>query len=307
MPEIGIIANPHAKSNKLNPAKLEHMKRIYEGRAEVTITNDLDHLKETLRGFSHRKVRYLGISGGDGTISQTLTALINAWGGGPLPKVILFRDGTVNVLCSNLGIVGSMEPRYLEQLAAGKLQEIKVPTLKVANHYGFIYGDGFVTRVLEDFYLNKRGGLPHIAKLGLTLTVGGLYGSKYFMRTFEMRDCKIVFDDGEPVPIQTMGGMVATINKMPFGLPFFGPRLTHETHLSAALITATPQKLLWNLPQIMLNRRQGTHENKLNAVCRKLLIKSPHPLSYTIDGELFKADSNDLLVQLGPELEFIKY
>src|SRR5687768_275022 len=107
MSGIGIITNPHSKLNKRNPRRAELLGYIVGERGQLEITNTLADLERVAHEFREKKIHTLAISGGDGTICRTLTALIHAYGEVPLPRVALLRGGTINVLANNLGIKGA--------------------------------------------------------------------------------------------------------------------------------------------------------------------------------------------------------
>src|SRR5690349_19758362 len=104
MPGIGIIANPHSKLNKQNPERHELLGYILGQQGQLRLTESLEHLSKVAAEFHQKKIDILAINGGDGTISRTLTAIVNEYKGDPLPPIALLRGGTMNVLAQNLGV-----------------------------------------------------------------------------------------------------------------------------------------------------------------------------------------------------------
>src|SRR5438128_2499711 len=102
MSGIGIITNPHAKLNKRNPSRTALLGYILGQQGQLEVTNSLEDLSRVACEFRDQRIGILAINGGDGTISRTLTAFIHEYDGLPLPKVVLLRGGTINVLAKNL-------------------------------------------------------------------------------------------------------------------------------------------------------------------------------------------------------------
>ena len=109
MAGIGIITNPHAKSNKQDPFKQETMSYLLGKQGDFRITKSLDELKTVAKEFLENNISVLAINGGDGTIMRTLTIFKEIYKDHPLPLVAVLPGGTANVLAQNLKIKDSPE------------------------------------------------------------------------------------------------------------------------------------------------------------------------------------------------------
>ena len=127
--------------------------------------------------FKEHGIKILAINGGDGTISQTLTAFIKAYDGAPLPKIAILRGGTINVLAENLGIKGSPEQvlyRLIERHSINNLTVTrKISTICIEGQHGFLFGNGTTAGFLELF-----------TKIKLGLSVPYYWASKSFYLKF---------------------------------------------------------------------------------------------------------------------------
>jgi diacylglycerol kinase family enzyme len=254
----------------------------------------------------------LAINGGDGTINRTLTAVVNAYGSEPLPKIALLRGGTMNVLATNLGIRGS-SPRILYRLCEAYSSEQEafatktISSLKVEDSYGFLFADGIAYTVLDEFYKNKTGPLGAawlVLRLGLSTLIKGLL----FERLMKS-ERKSIATDGVPYELhqdkETCSIMAASIERMPFGFRLFPFARRKLKQMQWFSVTCEPRSVLWHLPQILLQNRTMLLPFKISGVCERLSITAPQGYTYSLDGELFTSKSTTLTIEPGPNFEFI--
>jgi diacylglycerol kinase family enzyme len=307
MAKVAIIANPHAKSNRLKPVRLQNMAEDAAGKATFRITASLEQLDETVKEIGEEKYDYLVISGGDGTISRTLSSLGKVLSPHQFPKVVPLADGTINVLCCNLGIKRKPLGPILSSLIRGQAhKERVVTTLAIDGNLGFVYGDGFVTSVLELFYKNKDERYKQLTKLGLKLSWAALLKQELIFKVFGRSPLRFEVDNVAYPPIESMGVMATTLPKLPFNVPFWGPPVVNDGRFSASIIKCPTEKLLWYLAPIMLKKKVGTFESKVNFYGKRLELFSNSPLFYTIDGELFSSPKRSVLIQSGPSFTFTR-
>jgi diacylglycerol kinase family enzyme len=272
------------------------------------VTRSLEDLSRVAREFKERGISILAINGGDGTLCRTLTAFIHEYGGQPLPQIAALRGGTINVLASNLGIKGSPEEvlyRLVEAHAAGGgLHTRKVTTIKVEDNYGFLFGNGVAATFLNEYYRNKTG------PVGAAMWVLGVWGSRFVGGELHYRVVKDIpvalSADGEPpIAHSTCAIFTSTLERMPLGYPLFEALPANPGKFQMVSFTFAAKDAIWKLPIIMLKRKEGSTTGKLTYCARSLRIESDAPFDYTLDGELYVSRSHSLMVQTGPELEFV--
>ena len=144
---IGIIVNPHARSNrraKRDPA--ERFAEIGDGLADVRKTQNLEEVEQAAKDFRATGVSFVGVSGGDGSCHHAITRLIRAYAPGPPPPVLLLKGGTMDLAALAVGLKGR-GPDILERLVRtmreGREVEIqRRDTLKIGTCTDFCGGRG---------------------------------------------------------------------------------------------------------------------------------------------------------------------
>src|SRR3982751_5036060 len=100
MPGIGLITNPRSRVNRKDPSRLRRLGYLIGSHGQSQATRSLDDLHRVCEDFHRERIDVLGISGGDGTMHHTLTAMVRAYGTDPLPPVAIPRGGTMNTVAA---------------------------------------------------------------------------------------------------------------------------------------------------------------------------------------------------------------
>lgn len=309
MAGIGIITNPHAKSNKRNPQRSKLLSYIAGSRGTLEVTNNLEDLRKVAQQFAEQNIDTLAINGGDGTISRTLTAFIHEYKGRPLPDVAILRGGTMNVLADNLNVRGSPE-QILYRLVEGHslrkyMGTVELNTLRINDHYGFIFANASSRRFLEVFYKNKSNYLGSILLflkvLASYFVKGSLYASVVKEETFT-----IEADDKSPLTLSTPLMFCSTVELLPLKIKLFPLALKDPNQFQFLSVLSNPQNVPWVLPHFILNL-SSNKAHKVEFICKDLKVtaESPEANGYTIDGELFYPEESHLNISLGPKIRFI--
>ena len=310
MSGIGIITNPYSKLNKRNPSRSALLGYILGQKGVIETTKSMDHLAEVAVRFRDQAITILAINGGDGTISRTLTAFINAYGERPLPKVALLRGGTMNVLAGHLGIRGQPE-NLLYGLLQMQSREDELPVmplraLVVEGNHGFVYADGSNTLLLENYY-RKKSNVIAAAWLFVKVIVSFLLNKgPLFRSVIQGRTIDFTAVPNATVTHSSLGVYASTISNLPLGVPILKGGPNDPERFQAISVTCPAEKLLWYLPAIMLLNKEGISVGKLKQFCRELVIASTEPGRYTLDGEVITAQGPELRITLGKEIQFIR-
>ena len=240
MPGIGIISNPHSKLNRKNPQRHEYLTYIAGEEGHVAVTQTLEDLAKVASDFKEHGIKILAINGGDGTISQTLTAFIKAYDGAPLPKIAILRGGTINVLAENLGIKGSPEQvlyRLIERHSINNLTVTrKISTICIEGQYGFSFGNGTTAGFLELFYkkikLGPLGSILYWASKSFYLK---FLAPNYTKRPSKAIETSAEVDDRTVEKHPAIATFIASIPRMPLGFNLF-PK-TYENSQTAQLVS----------------------------------------------------------------------
>ncbi len=309
MPGIGIIANPHSKLNKRSPHTLALMAEALGHNGIFTVTRDLDHLDQTLQDYRDQEISVIGINGGDGTISQIITRMMAIYGERPLPLLAVLRGGTMNLISAQLGITeGPIENiRKLVSLYAAPMKALptqRLSTLKINDIYGFLYADQSSTAILEEFYRKKTGNLG-AAWLATKITGSFLTKGELMKRLIGPSRLIARFKPSGYLGRPVLGCFAGTITKFPLGFPFLPLARRYPGHFQVTAVTSSAERLLWNLPPILLMHREGRSLGKESYCVRHAALSYEGEAHFTVDGEIYSAADGNVSIEAGPTLRFV--
>jgi diacylglycerol kinase family enzyme len=313
MPGLGIISNPFAKINKRDPEHNTLMWYILGNRGQFEVTNSLQDLSRVCEEFCARGLDTVGVVGGDGTISLTLSALAQAYPPDKLPRILVLRGGTVNVLASNLGIFGSPKDVFADALEAyhtpNGLAEMSLQTLKVNGRLGFIFADGVAARFLSEFYKNKSSTFGAGLFLGKVLAdgaAGGRLGGAY--RNLYVREKIQIECQPRPWPhanpIEPVMLVASTIPKMPFGIRLFKTLNTHHQEGEILAISASEKRLPFEVVRTLLTGGRGSSEVIQRHIFEDVVLHPSGEIEYSLDGDLLAPTREPIHICLGPRFVF---
>lgn len=309
MPGIGIIANPHSKLNKRSPVELERLEAILGQKGIFTKTRDLQHLDETICRYRDLELPVFALNGGDGTISQTLTRIIRIFGPKPLPHIALLRGGTMNVIAAHLNIKGT--PTQVLTRLLSRLEESSRPpttklcTMKIGDVYGFLYADQSSTAILEEFYRNKNGHLE-AGLLFMRLAKSFLLRGSLIRKVIQEYRLEAHFEPAGRIDQDVLGCFAGTISKLPMGLSLLPFADKKPGYFQTTVVTCKAERLLWNLPLLMIQQKEGSSIGKHSFSCKQALFRYEKAVHYTIDGEIYQNPTGELLIEVGPEISFLR-
>ena len=307
MAVIGIILNPHSRSYKHNPQRMERLGFIVGDKASCHATHDLLDVEALAREFKEKQIEILGISGGDGTNHVTLTTFMNVYGDTPLPRIAFLRGGTMNNITNALGVKGLPE-KILANLifkyhAGEEFQTTEVDMMNINGKYGFLFGIGLISRFMEEYY---KGGVStplRAAKVLAYFLTSGLFNTDFILRMCERFDAKVTVN-GVEWPFKNYITLIAgTIET--FGLhfdPFYRAR-EKAGHCHLIGVSSTTRTLLKAFPYIFM-RRKIPHETAYEDLAREAVIELNEPLTYQIDGDVQPA-VDKIVIKTGPRLNCI--
>ena len=309
MAGIGIIANPHSKLNKRNPRRQHLLSYIAGEKGRLEVTNNLDELRKVAQDFRRRAIKIVAINGGDGTISRTITAFIDAYQEEPLPKIALLGGGTMNMLADNLGFNGSPEENLFRLIEQHSLLEeenvFPLNTIKIGSDYGFLFADGTSARFLSEFYKNKTGAVGSaglVAKAALSALVNG----SLFRRIVKGDMVSISPNDHESIKVLSLSVLVSSVPKIPHGIKMFPEISQGERGFNVLCINLKAEEVVRKFFQTLLYKPYREGYGKIRFCSSGLQIKYENPMPYTLDGELFLAESGAIKLEKGPEIQFLK-
>lgn len=306
MPGIGIILNPHSRCNRKNPERIDRLGFIVGDKGSCKATQDIDDLPVIIKEFKERDIDILGISGGDGTNHCTITTIINEYGEKPLPKIAFLRGGTMNAIANALDIHGSPEQilsnLILKYHEDQEFKTTEVDMINVNGLYGFLFGNGLVSRFIELYYKNK--GSPVDAFILLCrIMFGTMFNSRLALEVCERFDAEVTVGS-EKWKFKNYAFLAAgTVETFNFGFkPLYRSR--SKPHFFQAIgCSAAPRTILLGFPKILMGKLPNTRDYE-DSLIQEAHIKLEKPQSYMIDGDIQPA-TDDIKISIGPRLTLI--
>jgi Diacylglycerol kinase catalytic domain len=311
MPGIGIISNPYAKVNKNNPSHNTVMWYILGNRGQFEVTQSLLDLSKVCLEFQERDLDIIGIVGGDGTVGLCLSAIYSAYKNKNLPKILLLRGGTLNVLAQNLGIFGkpkSILDDFLKKYhGTENIAETNVHSLNVNGRLGFLFANGVASRFLKQFYANKTnafGAGLFLAKTASDVLLNGkLNGVAKEILTIESYNLKV---DSNAEECQKISSLVlaSTVPKMPFGIPLFERLNTNNAQAEAHFFFSSQTALVTDVAKVLF-RKNLTAENCKKIIFEKMQMNYSGVAEYSLDGDILEAQNGEIKIEIGPKFCFV--
>ncbi|MBC7953851.1 MAG: hypothetical protein H7Z12_18790 [Rhodospirillaceae bacterium] len=284
MMRIALIRNPLSRRNAGGARPLSLPTAEPHGSQE---------LRHALAGFRAHGTEVVAVDGGDGTVREVMTALVEMdW----FPRLAILPGGNTNLIARDVGF-----PRR-HALTEDKVQIQRRRLLRLDHAGGTSYGmflgaAGFrLAWELANRHLRRLSSAATIvAAMALTLgRAGGDAGETMSVR----------LDHGAPMEGRRFLLLATTLDSLMLGLwPFWG----QGPGLRLLDIAAPPRRLLAALPALARGRPTPWMEESGYRSYRANRVEL-HPTGPVIlDGEPFSPDPDGkLMLSLGPEMEFIR-
>jgi diacylglycerol kinase family enzyme len=304
--DLAIILNPLAGGgDRYDERRIKSLRALVGARGVIFSTARHDLVDAVAEGVKERGVGTLGIIGGDGTISSTLTALHRAYGDAPLPRLALLRGGTMNTIANALGIPRKQPEELIRRLLESRSSTVVMrATIKVENRLGFLFCSAAMVGFLHVLYGTRERGQGSLRALSLlakgswqALTGGEL------IEKIETPLAATIRLDGEEHPQRRYTVLAAgTVEQIGLGFRPFPRAAECEDQFQIFAFHGSMQLLARQLPRI----RRGLPMQKglgFDPLARKLEVMTETPsFEYALDGDIYQS-SNKLLVEAGPRVE----
>ncbi|MDA3900243.1 MAG: diacylglycerol kinase family protein [Spirochaetes bacterium] len=315
-PVIGIIVNPYSRKNlRTKCASVELFTVIGQGRVDVRTTSSLEDLDRVLIEFKEKNYEYIGISGGDGTIHNVISRLIQLYRPAPVPGILLLNDGTMNNIAVSIGLKGDSSQilrSFLHMVDTTFIPRMVTrDTLKIGEKYCFLFGFGMVANFLNECYSDgKKGFRKNISAIGKTVTetIGDVLNNLTLKKESELSvmrsmDATIHIDSqriGFRKVLFVLAGTVEQVG-MGFKTLYRADDMTSSFH---CLINGMrPLDVVTQLSRFAAGSRV---ENNLNIdeVVSLLEVEIGEPFEFTMDGDMYLSDGS-LTIETGLPMRFV--
>lgn len=310
MPGIGVVLNPHARANRRSRDREQLFAETVGSDGIVRQTSSLEEMERLAHEFRARRIDIIAVCGGDGSFFRTLSAVVRAYDGEPLPQFLPLRAGSMNTIARSVGCRrGSPERVLAHTLAdyrAGRPFEVTERHLLQVNgeHFGFMVGAGVVVDFLQVYYATGKPGPRTAAKLFGRVITSGLTHSAFARGLLQPIEADIDCDE-ERVPHRRFTFIYASsITDIGLGLKatYLATRKRGFFHLLAGPIL--PRHVLprlWRLRHGRPLEIDALYDN----LARRVRVEFSRPSLYMIDGDVLGA-MDRLEVVTGPRLTIIQ-
>jgi diacylglycerol kinase (ATP) len=304
-----IIVNRHAGSIRRDPKLADQMRAACGRHASLHVTQDLEELYAVAGAAAGRGVTTIGLVGGDGTASATLTAIDRAYGDQPRPAIALLRGGTMNTIASSLGVSHrsplALLRRTLKVAHAPNGLIHRRPVMRIGERLGFLFGTGVWYGYLAESYANGQPTrLTNATVLGRALASAAINGSTY-TRIFDARELDVRFDGGAWETRSYLTVAAGTVADAGFGFRPFHRALDSDQRFQLFAIRGRATDVLVDLPGIWFGRGLSP-DTAYNTTTSWAELRSTNgPFGYAVDGDLSTAQ-NTLRLELGPVFRFLR-
>lgn len=309
VPLVGVIRN--LRSHRQGAALPE-----WSGRANLLVETPerRSELQDVLARFAERRVDYIVVVGGDGTVRDVLTCGTSYFGE-TWPPLIIVPSGKTNALAVDLGLPARWTlEEALEAIAAGRIEQRRPLVIAQRDNadarvHGFVFGAGaYASAIQLGQRAHDKGAFNNLA-VGVTAiwaflqTLFGRAGNPWRRGT----PMRLYDEHGRDLPHSGFGRpderhlvFASTLARFPAGMRPFGEE---GEGLRAAVIDSTHRGLLLRLPLIFRGvvsatmRRLGYHVVEAEGLQIDLAER------FILDGEAFPAGRYRL--SLGPKLRFV--
>jgi diacylglycerol kinase family enzyme len=304
--QAAVIVNPNAGAVRRDPELAGRLQRVAGSRASLLLTGSAAELDEAAARLARQGVARVGIIGGDGTASITLTALWRAYAGQALPAIALLRGGTMNTVARSLGVSGR-DPVALLRRALAAWEAGPPPTytarhaLQIGDRLGFLFGTGVMYGWLAEYYARGKGQPTPFTAAHVfgSCVVSALMSGPTYRRIRGEDELEVRFDGGQWETRNYITIGAGTVAQAGLGFrPFYlAERDTRRFHLLA--IKGDAADLARDLPSIWLGRGMRARTAYETATSWAELRSRKPSFGYFVDGDLLVAGSA-LRLQLGP-------
>lgn len=306
-----IIVNRNAGSMRRDPKLADRMRSTCGRQATVHVTKDMVELREVCADAADRGVATVGVVGGDGTASATLTALWNAYGDRPRPKIAFLRGGTMNTVASSIGIT-QRGPSGLLKRALCMLQKPERlrtrarPVMIIGDRLGFLFGTGVWHGYIAESYKDGQPSrMTNATVLGRVIASAAVQGET-FARLFEPNQLSVRFADGAAWEARSYLTVAAgTVADAGFGFRPFHRALGTEQAFQILALKGSAMDVLRDLPRVWFGRGFGRQTAYETTTAWAELRSTGGSFGYSVDGDVSTAQGS-LRLELGPVFDFLR-
>jgi len=286
---IGALINRQAGAMRRNPAWTHRMQAMLPP-GHVLVTSATEEVVPALEKLRTLGVETLMLCGGDGTVGQTLTDLLENWPEALRPRIVLAPGGTVNTISKSLG-ANANPVKLLERLVSGgpMRAETQRPLMRARSaeglvRAGMIFVIGVGVRFLRMYYQDTRPGALGAARVIARVVSSSLVSGRLAREMFSAAPVRIRVDD-QTLDYDHFTAMAAgTVRHIGIGFQPFSMADRDPQRFHFAFSDARSSRLVRELPA--LRRGLIRDDSCVEHHCAKRVtmeFDAPEPWSFDAD------------------------
>ncbi|MEA2697885.1 MAG: hypothetical protein QOI66_2156 [Myxococcales bacterium] len=307
---IAVFVNPTARANRRDPRLAAKFQTILGDAGRVLAPKSLDELTVAATALhAGAPPSVIAIHGGDGTLHKTLSALINAWQGDPLPPLAVLCGGTMNVVASSLKLKERPQVMLASLVDAQRNGRppatVRKRCVRVGDRYGFIFGNGLLANFLVEYYGPNGYGPLRAVWVILRCFASAVVTGPFMRRMFRRFEGEVKVD-GKALEWPSFASVgAATVREVGLGFKLYDRADDDPDRFGVLAIHAGPLALLPDMPAVHAGRGIPP-ARAFSTTASTLDVSSKAPqMTYTIDGDLYHT-SEPIHVSVGPAIDFVK-
>ncbi len=308
MKAIGIIHNPRSKKNMKHPYIQDALRDIVGGYGTIFAPSSFEELMEVTREIKKDRYEIVCVNGGDGTNHQIITRMISVYRDESMPLVAHLRGGTMNTISKALdgidGSVAGIARKLVKHYREGRPFRTKtIRVLNVNGKYGFIFGTGLVSNLMDMYYEGGNPGPVKALQIIYKAIASAILGTEYIDRLFKPINAEVIIDGeklGQRECLVVVGATIRNVG-LNFRPMYRADELPDKVHVYAG--TATAMDVIKKLRRLYVGHPPGI-KSLTDTLARVVEIRSDSPIQYTIDGDMY--EDTGITFSPGPVLRYIQ-
>ncbi|MEA3379198.1 MAG: diacylglycerol kinase family protein [Nanoarchaeota archaeon] len=320
MADTVLFTNMNAKGNRFDKHRVKTLDKIVKTHGRIIKTHSVEELEYHLSDLYKKNPETITIDGGDGTLLTFFTLMLKYW---PkereIPPIGLIPGGTWNVMSKHAELKKRKWKKYLRMLIKSNIedlskQDIGLMNIKDNNNleaYGFSFGMGMASTLLEEYYRAKYLKLFKVAEMAIKLFGSAIINGEFYKRFNDHYEVILENGNGKKIKENVLGVMAQTIPNIgaPKSRPFYRATHSQKFHILGTQMGITD--FLWaaipfyfgksNLLKNMIDLQTGTYK----------ITSANKPFKYQVNGDLEfdnnKFYANEVTLTHGRTIDVIKY
>ncbi|GEL03087.1 diacylglycerol/lipid kinase family protein [Swaminathania salitolerans] len=315
---FALIHNPRSRRNRRDGRTFARQARRLLGDAFL-VPSSHDQMSAMVADLARRDVHVIAINGGDGTVSDVMTAIAHAYRPDALPELAIFPSGNTNLIAQDLGFsrrgIDALLQLYRqgETLPRTRRRPLQVtwPNAGSAPRLGMFQGStGYARAIAIAHSPHVLRYAPHNLAVGVTLI--GAFGSLLWKRqreTWLRGDAlTIELEDGSTIGGNSFLFLSTALQKLNLGIwPFWNTGAARSDGVHFLNVADHPRRLIRATLALLRGRApEWLREAPDYASGRAGRMILTCASDFVIDGERFSPGGDGRIVlSEGPEFGFI--